>query len=166
MEQYYQIGDKAYTVTLEVHAQGGYTATIDGRSFRVHTLNSSHDALYFSVDGSHHKAATSPGVQGRWIQLSGRAPILIEPHDVARSSRRSASPDEHSLIANTPAQVVKIEVQAGDSVSRGDTLIVLEAMKMEFRISSPRDGQIEKIHCVAGEVIEKGQLLVSLVKEM
>jgi biotin carboxyl carrier protein len=47
-------------------------------------------------------------------------------------------------------------------VQKGDTLVLLEAMKMELRIQAPGDGEIARVHCRAGQVVERGQLLVEL----
>ena len=61
-----------------------------------------------------------------------------------------------------PGRVLDVLVAAGDSVQKGDTLVLLEAMKMELRIQAPADGQIARVLCTAGQVVERGQLLVEL----
>ena len=54
---------------------------------------------------------------------------------------------------------------AGQSVSRGDTLVVLEAMKMELTVSSPRDGTIEQIAVAEGDQVVEGARLVTFAEE-
>jgi biotin carboxyl carrier protein len=51
---------------------------------------------------------------------------------------------------------------AGAEVVRGDTLVVLEAMKMELRLTAPYAGRVRQVHCAAGQVVERGQVLVEI----
>ena len=60
-----------------------------------------------------------------------------------------------------PGLVFKIMKQAGDTVIEGETLLILEAMKMENSIKSPNDGVIKEISVVEGQAVEKGSILLS-----
>ena len=64
------------------------------------------------------------------------------------------------MAAPMPALVTRILVEPGQEVSRGDALIVLEAMKMEHQISAPFDGVVEEIRCKAGEMVQPPEDLV------
>ena len=55
-----------------------------------------------------------------------------------------------------PASVVAIHVTPGQVVAEGDTLIVLEAMKMELPIRAPRNGVVKTVACVKGEIVQPG----------
>ena len=66
------------------------------------------------------------------------------------------------LMAPMPGAVLATKVTAGDSVSKGDLLLILEAMKMEHRITAPMDGTVETLHVSTGDQVENGQLLVTL----
>src|SRR5205823_7539491 len=68
-----------------------------------------------------------------------------------------------SLVAPMPGSVVSVEVSVGDSVRKGQTLVVLEAMKMEHPIGSPDDGVVHDVKVSAGEQVERGALLVVVV---
>ena len=68
-------------------------------------------------------------------------------------------------VAPMPGSVLETAVTAGDTVSKGDLLVILEAMKMEHRITAPRDGTVESVHVSTGEQVENGQLLVTLADE-
>ena len=71
----------------------------------------------------------------------------------------------NAVKAPMPGKVLTIAAKAGDTVARGDTLAVLEAMKMEHALAAPRDGVVEAIHSSAGQQVAEGDLLVSLVEE-
>jgi pyruvate carboxylase subunit B len=61
-----------------------------------------------------------------------------------------------------PGVVKEIRVQAGDRVESGDTLLILEAMKMENEIRAPTGGEVAKVHVAAGTAVEKGAPLIDL----
>jgi propionyl-CoA carboxylase alpha chain len=65
-----------------------------------------------------------------------------------------------ALVAPLPGTVVKVAVAAGDAVSAGDTLVAIEAMKMEHEVCAPNDGTVSEVHVTAGEQVEAGRLLV------
>jgi biotin carboxyl carrier protein len=62
-----------------------------------------------------------------------------------------------------PGSVVSVDVAVGDTVRKGQTLVVLEAMKMEHPIGSPEEGVVSEIRVSAGEQVERGALLAVVV---
>src|SRR5690606_6743521 len=66
--------------------------------------------------------------------------------------------DVNDILAPMPGLLLDLQVAEGQAVSEGDQLLVLEAMKMENTISSPRAGTIKKIHVGKGDSVDKGQL--------
>jgi biotin carboxyl carrier protein len=66
----------------------------------------------------------------------------------------------NDIKAPMPGMVLKVLVKEGDSVKKGDALLVLEAMKMENILKSPTDGTVKKIAAVQGVAVEKNQLLI------
>jgi propionyl-CoA carboxylase alpha chain len=69
------------------------------------------------------------------------------------------------LTAPMPGAVLTTEVAAGDTVAKGDLLVILEAMKMEHRIVAPRDGTVAQVHVDVGDQVDNAQLLVTLAEE-
>ncbi len=72
-----------------------------------------------------------------------------------------ASVDEN-VVANFPAKVVKVNVQKGDHIKQNDTIIVLEAMKMESQIKTPKDCTVSDILVKEGVIVERGTMLAKL----
>jgi biotin carboxyl carrier protein len=66
------------------------------------------------------------------------------------------------LTAPMPATVVKVLVAAGQTVRRGDTLVLVEAMKMELPIRAPGDAVVKAVHCHEGEIVQPDRTLVEL----
>lgn len=70
-----------------------------------------------------------------------------------------------SVKAPMPGKLLSLTTKSGDTVKRGDTLAVLEAMKMEHALTAPRDGTIESTHAAPGQQVSEGDLVVMLVEE-
>ncbi len=96
-------------------------------------------------------------------------PVLQTPGQVASPSARvSAAPalsrlaaaSAQSVIAQMPGTIVAVEVAPGDRVSRGQTLLILEAMKMANEIVAPHDGTIGEVRAAKGASVNAGDVLV------
>ena len=61
-----------------------------------------------------------------------------------------------------PGQVRAVNVSEGEAVVKGQTLAVLEAMKMEIRIQSPADGKVKKLYIKQGQTVEREQTLIEI----
>jgi biotin carboxyl carrier protein len=95
-----------------------------------------------------------------WVFIDGRAYTLADPS--ADAPRKSRVDDEAALTAPMPATVLAINVAPGQRVERNDVLMVLEAMKMELPVRSPRDGVVKSLGCQVGELVQPGTTLLHL----
>jgi acetyl/propionyl-CoA carboxylase alpha subunit len=73
-----------------------------------------------------------------------------------------ATQKQNTVKAPMPGLVIKIAVEAGQAVSKGDPLIILEAMKMENVLKAVHDAVVKSIKVSSGAAVEKGQLLIEL----
>ena len=64
-----------------------------------------------------------------------------------------------------PGLIVNVVVEEGDTVAKGDKVVILESMKMENELRAPRDGVVGRISVSAGDSVEKGQVLAVIVDE-
>jgi len=69
---------------------------------------------------------------------------------------------EREIRAPMTGRVVKLTAVVGAPVRARDTLLVMEAMKMEYRLSAPRDGIVERVSCAEGERVDLGRVLLTL----
>jgi 3-methylcrotonyl-CoA carboxylase alpha subunit len=98
--------------------------------------------------------------RGTWVFLNGRAYLAGSP--ATARSRASTTDDADALAAPMPATVVRIEVSAGQTVTKDSLLVMLEAMKMELPIRAPRDGRVKAINCRVGEIVQPGVPLLEI----
>ena len=96
----------------------------------------------------------------RWVFLNGSI-YELEAHGEGRRRRRAAS-GHSSLSAPMPATVIRVEVSPGGHVRRGDTLVILEAMKMELPIRADTDGTVTNVSCKPGDLVQPGVALVEI----
>ena len=90
----------------------------------------------------------------------GAAYLLQEETEAYRAAHRH----HHAggLEAPMPGKVIAIKVVAGDAVTRGQELLVVEAMKMENAIRAPRDGRVKSVSAKVGDAVAPGTILVEL----
>lgn len=68
----------------------------------------------------------------------------------------------HAVTAQMPGKVVSVAAKPGDQLSRGQTICVIESMKMELTIAAPRDCKITAVRVAAGEAVRNGQVLAEI----
>jgi 3-methylcrotonyl-CoA carboxylase alpha subunit len=103
-------------------------------------------------------ALVSHGRVTVWRGAESATFVLDDPRDVSASSQHVAG----SLATPLPGVVIRVAVKPGDRVKAGDTLVVVEAMKMEHAIRAPHDGVVKSIKHAAGDRVPEGAALIEL----
>lgn len=93
-----------------------------------------------------------------WVFHNGISYEVVEE----RTARARGGAAAGSLTSPMPATVVQVKVTAGDTVKRGDILIVLEAMKMELPVRAPADGRVTAVNCEAGQLVQPDTSLIEI----
>jgi 3-methylcrotonyl-CoA carboxylase alpha subunit len=116
-------------------------------------------------DGGAHLVFVAGSAGDRWVYWRGRVFHRPFQHETAAASpaRPSRGTEPHqSLSAPMPSTVLKILVAEGAPVRKGDTLLILEAMKMELPVRSASAGVVKAVRCREGELVQPGMPLVEL----
>ena len=112
--------------------------------------------IYFE-DGSKAWAHVAKVGDVWWVHHSGRI------YTLERIEAGASSDENHGgLVAPMPGVVLEVLVTAGESVEAGQTLMVLEAMKMEHRIQAPKAGEVLSVNFAEGDRVDMGVTLVEL----
>jgi biotin carboxyl carrier protein len=148
-------------VTLDLSPSGkGYVAKLEDRTVDVQILQAKDGKLDLLIDGKHVTAYVSSDNARRWVTVNGQTFVLIKS---SGAKRRSTGQDHASeLVAPMPGLVRAVNVNEGDQVTKGQTLLLLEAMKMEIRVQAPFDGKVASLSVKAGQTVEREQILVRM----
>ena len=106
------------------------------------------------------RVAVAGDDQATWVFVDGN--VWRIDKEEAGGGRRSKSRGDSSVMAPMPATVVAINTAPGKTVNEGETVIVLEAMKMELPIKAPRRGVVKAVNCTLGELVQPGVNLVEI----
>jgi biotin carboxyl carrier protein len=147
-------GDRDHVVEVRHDAEAAAEVIVDGE-----TLHLSRDGASVRVAGdpSGPAWAVADGTR-RWVYADG----CVYELEVQEEGRRRTTPTHGSLAAPMPATVRQIRVVPGDRVARGDTLLILEAMKMELPVRAEADGVVVAVHCQEGELVQPGRPLIEV----
>ena len=120
------------------------------------------DGWFLVTEGDKRwRVAVAEAPDGTWVFVDGQVARLTAK--TSGSSRRGAKHgSDTGVMAPMPATVVSINAAVGDAVTDGQTLIVLEAMKMELPIKSPRAGLVKAIHCAKGDLVQPNVSLLEI----
>lgn len=151
--------------TLEISSNGNvFTVTVDDKTIQAEVLHAEHGKLELSIDGRRVTAHVSSENATRWVTLNGQTFVLTKS-----SGTRTAGQGHHhaagALTAPMPGQVRAVHAREGEAVTKGQTLLVLEAMKMEIRIHAPQDGTVKRLFVDQGQTVEREQILIELEQD-
>ena len=158
----FQAGGKVYTISLEQHA-GVYQATVDGEPFQVEVLDAQPGQLSLLFEGRPLILYWAEVPGRKWFSLDG-CTFQVEKPDLRAARQSLEGTTEASIRAPMPAQVISVHVSPEEHVEKGQTLLTLEAMKMEIRLQAPYAGVIKRLPVGEGESVERDQVLVELEK--
>ncbi len=153
------------TVAVRVEPDGdGWRVTVNGRSRRVAAQRGERGRFVLDMEG--RRATLHVARQGARIQVHDGGEVwALERARGAQSARAAEAPAAGLLTAAMPGRVLDVLVAPGDSVRKGETLLLLEAMKMELRIAAPADGSVAQVFVQPGQVIERAAPLIELRNE-
>ena len=159
-------GAEARAVEVERNGKS-FVVEIDGsrRPVELERLDGAVASLRFPEDGRSFQITYHHGRNGDWRVAVGQREFdlaVLTPAEATEAVSGAPESGPSRLTAPIPGKVVAVKVAPGDEVSPGQSLIVLEAMKMENELSADRAGKVAAVHAAAGDTVEGGELLVEL----
>jgi len=150
-------GDES-RVAYRIGRDGEVTADVDGEELRVRCRVDGEDA-WLSDAGTAMSWRLTVHQVGRavWVNGEGAQTALEE---VALFPESISAGVTGTTVAPLPGTVISVEVSEGDEVRAGQTLVVLEAMKMEHRITAPADGVVAEVRVKAGQSVDAHEVVV------
>lgn len=123
-----------------------YTITVNGVAYNV------------TVEET---AAGAAPVAAAPAAAAAPAPVAA-PAPAAAPAAAQGSAGSIEVVAAVPGKVFKVTANVGDAVKAGDTVIILESMKMEIPVVAPEAGTVASINVATGDAVESGDLLATL----
>ena len=148
------------TQSIELNPSGeNFTAHVDGKTVNVQIIRAANGRIDLLVDGQRVTAHVSSDMAKRWVTINGQTLMLTKTSGAKQGVRHDHA---GGLIAPMPGQIRSVAVSVGDVVKKGQTLLTMEAMKMEIRIQALKDGRVTALHAAQGQTVEGEQILIEV----
>ncbi len=159
-----KVNEKSYIIThdndsVEVN---GNKQVIDIQSIDQHTISLVRNGLQTTaqiveVDRTEKKVILLIEQETYEIELKDKMDLLLKDLGMSEMLVKKMP----NLSSPMPGLIVSVAVEAGQTIAKGDTLIILEAMKMENSLKASAEGIVAEVMCKAGDSVEKGQTLIT-----
>jgi biotin carboxyl carrier protein len=157
----YERDGQTHTVRLDADGDG-WTAHIDGRTYRLKAQRIGEGWRLTFEDGDAALVVVAADGDQRHIWHDGEQVTLRAASEQRIARRASAAVEDAQLSAQMPGQVRAVLVGVGDRVVVGQPLMIMEAMKMELRVTARRAGVVARVWVEVGQVVERGALLIEI----
>ncbi len=151
---------------IEAAGEGRYAVTLNGKRHEIDALTLDHGAVSMLIDDKSYSVEFDP--------INDEVAVLVKNHvtlvDVADERRlrlragaaQFSAEGKQTVTAPMPGKLVKILVKVGEEVKEGQGLVVVEAMKMENELKSPKAGKVTELFAKEGSTVEINAKLVSV----
>jgi biotin carboxyl carrier protein len=160
-----QVGERTRVVELKSHGRA-YAVSVDGRPYRVDATRPVGSFSSLLVGSESYDVGITTRGSSYTVDVYGRRYRfdLFDPttrwSGAGLGARTAHGPQD--VAAVMPGRVVTVLVKKGDAVEAGQGLVVLEAMKMENEVQSPKGGTVTAIHVAPGQTVETGERVATV----
>lgn len=158
------IGDREEELVIKLE-NGRVSAEVGGRVYELETREPQPGSFLFFLNTEVHECRVSPGPTSKEIfdvSIRGRnyEVTIVDP----KRLRSGPNSDRHhqgvaQILAPMPGKVVRVQTEAGATVEKGTGVVVVEAMKMQNEMKSPRAGLVVSINVKPGDTVNAGDVL-------
>jgi biotin carboxyl carrier protein len=158
------IGEKTHRVEL-IRTEGGWQCKLDGRPLPLDVAKTQEGVLSILLDGQSYEVKQEMAAGESSIVVGHqRFPAAVRDPRSLRSRRASDAGTQgvRKISAPMPGKVVRIVAPVGTEVEAGQSVLVIEAMKMQNELKSPKKGIVRKLNVSEGAAVEAGQALAEV----
>lgn len=149
-----------HDVAVRIEESFGHgTFHLGDRSFRFRILERNSQGGWIEIDGKPHQFYVLRERDSYTVWFNGRTYRLARI-EKGRIAQAAAAAGRGEIMALMPGKILRIEVAVGDTVTEKQAVVIVESMKMETALHAPKTGRVTSIHCLPGQVVEMGELLM------
>lgn len=156
MHHAFKLGDSERNVELS-RAPDGYRLHLGERTLAVRW-----DGTRLQVDGAASEVLIATRGDDVFVHVDGEVHHLRYEHPLERLAHQAQGGADDVVRAPMPGSIVAVSVKPGQAVKRGETLLVMESMKMETTIAAPRDATVEAVSYTQGQTFDRDAVLLKL----
>jgi biotin carboxyl carrier protein len=164
MDFEYSHEGKTFLVKIDGNSSGGYTASIADNEYEFTASNISPNEFSILLNRKNMKTYVAESDDGVFVHIAGRVIHFKKPGadngGFGGAGGEFGAKDEIST--PMPGKVVKVIVNEGDHVEAGQSLVIVESMKMENELKSPAAGEVVAVNFKDGDLVEPGQTIIKL----
>lgn len=161
MHHAFKLEEVVHNLELSRSASG-YRLHLNDQFIAVDLSTAADGRTWLTVADRHIEVCIAVRGDDVFIHLDGETFQLRYQHPLDRLAAASSGSGDDQVLAPMPGNIISVSVKAGDTVSKGQVLLVMESMKMETTISASRDGVIAAVSFEAGQSFDRDALLLSL----
>jgi biotin carboxyl carrier protein len=159
-----QLGRQSHPVAVTADGEGRYTVKVDDREYTVDLTEPQPDLFSMLLDGTSYEVGVdlagengSLYIYDQFFQLK-----VLDPRMIALRGKGGADlvGGRAEILSPMPGKVVKLLAGVGDEVATGQGLVVVEAMKMENELKSPKDGTVTEVLVDEGRAVDANAVLM------
>jgi len=158
----YEHENQIYNVIVE-RRKNFYFITYDNTEYKVEADEIKPGHLKIKLGDRVIKCVITKGDKDKFVFVEGD--VFKVRNIELTGAKKTKKKDEGNLNSPISGKVVSIKVKDGDKVKKGDVLMIIEAMKMEYLIRAPYNGKVKKVNFKENNQIEIGQNTVEITKE-
>lgn len=149
----------------EYSGNGKMVATINGKEHSIKIVGLKNSILEFILDNTYKTAKILEFGSSHIKLLMNGEQIILKKHskltEILEKSMAlgGSSSGENKLLSQIPGRVVSIMVKAGDQIKKGDSVIVLESMKMQVAVKAHKDGQVRETKVKIGDTVSRNDVV-------
>ena len=158
------IDGKKYRLSLERDGSR-WACQLDGRDIEVDAVMVQPGILSLRIGNTNYEARCEFTADGKriWVGNTRYNAEVRDPRSWRGRQRMMDDAGPRKLIAPMPGKIVRVLLSSGSAVQMGDGVVVVEAMKMQNEIKSPKNGTVQKILVAEGEAVNAGDVLAIVV---
>ena len=160
-ETRYRAGGRELTVGYLRQRDASFRCRLDGVAASARLLRAIPPVIELEIEGRRRAFRVTRGVAGVVFVHDAHGELRLE--ELSRFPEPEASPIAvGGYSAPMPGKVIEVRVAVGDAIARGQTLVTIEAMKMEHQLTASTDGVVSEVRVSPGQQVDAGQVLLTI----